>query len=54
MAKAQVRLAQVAKGKRETKVSELCKELGIAKATLYENVGPEGARRARARQVLNR
>ena len=40
-------------GKRETKVSELCGELGITKATLYRYVGPDGALRERARQILN-
>lgn len=50
--KSQIRLAEAAMGKRETRVSELCKELGITRATLYRYVGPKGELRAAAQKVL--
>ena len=40
--KAQVRLAQAAMAQRDTKVSELCLELGVTKATIYRYVAPDG------------
>ena len=42
MTAAKLRLAQVAMGKPETKVSSLCKELSISRQTLYRHVSPEG------------
>ncbi|MFT6332501.1 MAG: hypothetical protein ACJAW3_000839 [Lentimonas sp.] len=43
MTKAKVRLAQIAMKNRETKISDLCKELGgITKQTLYRYVSPDG------------
>jgi predicted site-specific integrase-resolvase len=45
-------MAQAAMGKRETVVSHLCNELGIARATLYRYVGPEGKLREFGRRVL--
>jgi DNA invertase Pin-like site-specific DNA recombinase len=42
LTKAQVRLAQAAMGNRETRVSELTRELGITRTTLYRYVGPDG------------
>ena len=35
LTKSQVRLAQVAMGKKETVVGDLCKELGITRPTIY-------------------
>ncbi len=52
LSKAQVRLAQTAMRKRDTRVSELCKELGITRATLYRYVSPEGQLRDYGKQVL--
>lgn len=52
MTKAQVRLAQAAMGKKETRVSELCGELGITRTTLYRYVGPDGALRENGKLVL--
>jgi DNA invertase Pin-like site-specific DNA recombinase len=52
LTKAQVRLAQAAMGKKETKVSELCIELGVTRVTLYRYVGPEGQLREHGRRVL--
>ncbi len=50
--KAQVRLAQAAMGNRDTQVNELCKELGITRATLYRYVGPDGQLREYGKRVL--
>jgi DNA invertase Pin-like site-specific DNA recombinase len=43
MTAAKVRLAMAAMGKPETKVADLCRELGITRQTLYRHVGPDGA-----------
>ncbi len=48
---AQVRLAQAAMAQRDTSVSELCKELGIERVTLYRYVGPKGELRDYGRRV---
>jgi DNA invertase Pin-like site-specific DNA recombinase len=53
LTKAQVRLAQAAMGNRDTKVSDLCKELGITRTTLYRYVGPNGDLRENGKRVLN-
>src|SRR6266851_4838152 len=45
MTTAKLRLAMAAMGKPETKVGELCTELGIARQTLYRHVGPDGSLR---------
>ena len=52
LTKAQIRLAQAAMGKKETIVSELCKELGTNRATLYRYVAPDGSLRKNAEIVL--
>lgn len=52
LTKAQVRLAQVAMGKKETVVGDLCKELGITRPTIYRYVGPEGKIREYGKRVL--
>ena len=52
LSKAQVRLAQAAMAKRDTSVSELCKELGIKPVTLYRYVGPDGTLRDYGRRGL--
>ena len=54
LSKAQVRLAQAAMAQRVTKVSQLCRELGVTKATIYRYVAPDGSLRNRGRQVLAR
>lgn len=41
LTKAQVHLAQAAMAQPNTSVSELCKELGIERVTLYRYVGPK-------------
>lgn len=48
MTPAKIRLAEAAMGKPETIVSELCKELGVSRQTLYRHVAPDGKRRVSA------
>jgi DNA invertase Pin-like site-specific DNA recombinase len=52
LSKAQVRLAQAAMQNRDTKVSELCDELGVTRSTLYRYVGPRGELREHGERVL--
>lgn len=52
LTKAQVRLAQAAMAQRDTSVSDLCKELGIERVTLYRYVGPKGELRDYGKRVL--
>src|SRR5215467_5576656 len=54
MTPAKLRLAQAAMAKRETKVADLCKELGVTRQTLYRFVGPKGELRADATKLLKR
>lgn len=54
MTPAKLRLAQAAMGKPETKVGDLCAELGITRQTLYRFVGPKGALRTDAEKLLAR
>ena len=53
LTKAQVRLAQAAMGKKETRVNDFCKELGITRATIYRYVDPEGKLREHGKRVLD-
>jgi DNA invertase Pin-like site-specific DNA recombinase len=52
MTPAKLRLAQAAMAKRDTKVGDLCKELGVTRQTLYRFVGPKGELRADATRLL--
>ena len=52
LSKVQVRLAQAAMAHRDTSVSALCRELGIAPVTLYRYVGPQGQLREQGEKVL--
>ncbi len=52
MTTAKLRLAQVAMKKKETKISELCKELGITQQTLYRHVSPNGELRNDGKKLL--
>ena len=47
-------LAEAAMTKRDTKVSDLCTELGVTRQTLYRFVGPKGELRADATKLLKR
>ncbi|WP_347094121.1 recombinase family protein [Sphingomonas parapaucimobilis] len=51
---AKLRLAQAAMGKPETKVAELCAELGITRQTLYRHVTPKGEIRPDGEKLLAR
>jgi DNA invertase Pin-like site-specific DNA recombinase len=53
MTPAKVRLAMAAMGQPETKVSALCRELGVTRQTLYRHVGPDGALRPDGRKLLD-
>jgi hypothetical protein len=52
MTAAKVRLAQAAMGKPETRVGELCAELGVTRQTLYRHVDPQGNLRPDGRKLL--
>lgn len=54
MTPAKLRLAQAAMGKPETKVADLCAELGITRQTLYRFVGPKGELRDDGVKLLDR
>ncbi len=54
MTPAKLRLAQAAMGKPETKVAELCAELGITRQTLYRHVTPKGDIRPDGEKLLAR
>ena len=52
MTAAKLRLAQAAMGKPETKIAELCAELGITRQTLYRHVDPKGGFRPDAMKIF--
>ena len=52
MTAAKLRLAMAAMGKPETKVGELCLELGITRQTLYRHIGPDGSLRKDGKKIL--
>ena len=52
MTPAKLRLAMAAMGQPETKVGELCRELGITRQTLYRHVDPQGALRPDGARLL--
>ena len=54
MTSAKLRLAQAAMGQPETKIAELCAELGITRQTLYRHVDPKGTLRPDGRKLLDR
>ena len=54
MTPAKLRLAMAAMASRDTKVGELCAELGITRQTLYRHVGPTGELREDGRKLLER
>lgn len=53
LTKSQIRLAQAAMSARDTKVSELCKEIGVTRSTLYRYICPKGAIRPHGQKLLN-
>jgi DNA invertase Pin-like site-specific DNA recombinase len=54
MTPAKLRLAMASMGKPETKVSELCTELGITRQTLYRHVSPTGELRPDGETLMSR
>lgn len=54
MTVAKLRLAMAAMGQPETKVGDLCKELGITRQTLYRHVTPDGKLRPDGEKLLNK
>ena len=54
MTSAKLRLAQAAMGQPETKIAELCAELGITRQTLYRHVDPKGVLRPDGQKLLDR
>ncbi|KXK48018.1 hypothetical protein [Nitrosomonas eutropha] len=52
MTVAKLRLAMVAMGQPETKVSDLCQELGITRQTLYRHLSPKGGLREDGKRLL--
>ncbi|EEK9561057.1 recombinase family protein [Salmonella enterica] len=53
MTTAKLRLAMAAMGKPETRVGDLCKELGITRQTLYRHISPSGELRPDGKKLLN-
>jgi DNA invertase Pin-like site-specific DNA recombinase len=54
MTPAKLRLAQAAMAKRDTRVGDLCQELGVTRQTLYRFVDPTGELRADGTKLLKR
>jgi transposase-like protein len=54
MTAAKLRLAMAAMGKPETRIGELCQELGVSRQTLYRHVAPDGSLRPDGQKLLNR
>ncbi len=54
MTTAKLRLAQAAIGKPETKIADLCAELGVTRQTLYRHVTADGLLRPDGEKLLNR
>ncbi len=52
MTPVKLRLAQAATAERDTKVGDLCKELGVTRQTLYRFVGPKGELRPDGAKLL--
>lgn len=53
LTKSQIRLAQAAMSARDTKVSGLCREIGVTRSTLYRYICPEGKIRPHGQKLLN-
>jgi DNA invertase Pin-like site-specific DNA recombinase len=54
MTPAKLRFAMAAMGQPHTVVSELCKELGVTRQTLYRHLGPDGSLRKDGQKMLER
>lgn len=53
MTTAKLRLAMAVMGKPETRVGDLCKELGITRQTLYRHLSPAGDLRPDGKKLLS-
>lgn len=53
MTPARLRLAMAAMARRDTRVAELCRELGVSRQTLYRYVAPDGSLREDGRRLLD-
>jgi DNA-binding phage protein len=53
MTPTKLRLAMASMGKPDTKVGDLCTELGITRQTLYRHVSPNGEPRPDGAKLLN-
>jgi DNA-binding phage protein len=49
-----LRLAMASMGKHETNISDLCKELGITRQTLYRHIAPDGSLRVDGVKLLKK
>lgn len=54
MTAAKLRLAMAAMGQPETKVADLCQELGVSRQTLYRHVDPKGCLRPDGEKLFAR
>lgn len=54
MTPAKLRLARAAMGQPETKISDLCDEIGVSRQTLYRFVSPTGELREDGKRLLER
>ncbi len=54
MTQAKLRLAMASMGKHETNISDLCKELGITRQTLYRHIAPDGSLRVDGEKLLKK
>ena len=54
MSPAKLRLAMASMGKPDTKVGELCAELGVTRQTLYRHVSPNGILRSDGEKLFNK
>jgi DNA invertase Pin-like site-specific DNA recombinase len=52
MTAAKLRFAMATMGRPETKVSDLCRDLGVTRQTLYRHVGPDGSIRKDGQKLL--
>ena len=52
MTSAKLRLVMAAMGQPETKVGDLCRELGVTRQTLYRHVDPDGNLREYGKKLL--
>jgi DNA invertase Pin-like site-specific DNA recombinase len=53
MTPAKLRLAQAAMGKPETRIADLCREIGVSSQTLYRHLSPQGELRPDGEKLLN-